>query len=104
MNLCLTMKIFFFSFIFVKHNQCTFFSPLIPLEMTNINTNAQWIPNAITVAVGHGQDNGFSQCSRTFSVYIADVPMVYVGDSSNHRLVEMVQVEKRSCRTLPLEI
>jgi hypothetical protein len=63
-------------------------SNVAPLWISNINIDAKWIQNGITVAGGNGSGSGLNQLSDAWGVYIDDDKTVYVADSLNDRIVE----------------
>ena len=57
-------------------------------NIVNINPNARWIQNGVTVAGGGGQGSGINQLNGVDSCYIDDENQtVYATDHNNHRIV-----------------
>jgi sugar lactone lactonase YvrE len=61
---------------------------IIQLSIPNINVNAKWIHNGISMAGGNGQGNELNQLSYPSGVYVDDDETIYVADRHNHRIVE----------------
>ncbi|CAF3994779.1 unnamed protein product, partial [Rotaria sp. Silwood1] len=62
----------------------------IPLRAPaiDIDPNAKWAQNGLTVAGGNGQGTGINQLSGPWGLYVDDDQSVYVADRGNHRIVE----------------
>jgi sugar lactone lactonase YvrE len=58
------------------------------IYILNIDTNARWIQNGVTVAGGNGEGNGLNQLSRPVGMYIDDDQTIYIADKLNHRILE----------------
>ncbi|CAF1368309.1 unnamed protein product, partial [Didymodactylos carnosus] len=58
-----------------------------PIGPEIIPTNAKWLPNATTVADGHGQGDSLQQLNYPRGIFVAEDFTVYVDDSENHRIV-----------------
>ncbi len=54
----------------------------------DIQPNATWQQNGLTVAGGNGEGNGINQLYFPQSLHIDDDQTVYVADGGNHRIVE----------------
>ncbi|CAF5060485.1 unnamed protein product, partial [Rotaria sp. Silwood1] len=54
----------------------------------DIDPNAKWAQNGLTVAGGNGQGTGINQLSGPWGLYVDDDQSVYVADRGNHRIVE----------------
>ncbi|CAF1330002.1 unnamed protein product [Rotaria sp. Silwood1] len=63
---------------------------LVPLRGSSIdiNLNARWQQNGLTVAGGNGQGNGINQLSYPLGLYVDDDQTIYVADQGNNRIVE----------------
>lgn len=61
---------------------------LASLHSVNINANAKWIPNGLTVAGGNGVGNAINQLAKPTSLYIDYDQSVYITDTDNHRIVK----------------
>ena len=58
------------------------------LYVLNIDVDAVWLQNGITVTGGNGPVNAISQLHYTWSICIDDDQAVYVSEYSNHRIVK----------------
>ncbi len=54
----------------------------------DIQPNATWQQNGLTVAGENGLGNGSNQLSFTYGLYVDDDQTLYVADDQNHRIVE----------------
>ncbi|CAF3136681.1 unnamed protein product [Rotaria sp. Silwood2] len=54
----------------------------------DIDSNAKWIQNGVTVAGGNGYGTGINQLYHPLGLYIDDDQTVYVADQSNRRIME----------------
>ncbi|CAF2535586.1 unnamed protein product [Rotaria sp. Silwood2] len=73
-----------------KKNRVPWTLTRTPLRSTSIDidSNAKWIQNGLTVAGGNGQGSGANQLYQPFALYVDDDETTYVVDCSNHRIVE----------------
>ncbi|CAF1267424.1 unnamed protein product [Rotaria sp. Silwood1] len=58
------------------------------LRDANVNTNAKWIQNGITIAGGNGQGNALNQLASPHGLCIDNDQTVYIADCWNHRIME----------------
>ncbi|CAF3498304.1 unnamed protein product [Rotaria sp. Silwood1] len=58
------------------------------LRSANVNANAKWIQNGITIAGGNGQGDAINQLSYPHGLCVDDDQNIYIADCSNHRIVE----------------
>ncbi|CAF1328721.1 unnamed protein product [Rotaria magnacalcarata] len=66
------------------HGSCT-----IPLRTaSDININAKWTANGLTVAGYNSSGDGLNQFSNPQGLYLQDEHTLYVADFSNHRIME----------------
>lgn len=71
---------------FIKKISINFCSTQI--NMPNIPVDTRWKQNGITVAGGHGDDNGLDQLSLAYGLTVDDEQNIYIADTYNHRIVE----------------
>lgn len=64
-------------------------SALIPTQpcLPDVNPNAAWIPNGITVAGGHGPGSALNQLHYPWNACIDDDQTIYISEYSNQRIV-----------------
>ncbi len=69
---------------------CFSLSFSVPLRapIVDIQPNARWQQNGLTVAGGNRQGNGMNQLSNPMSLYVDDDQTIYVADWPNHRILE----------------
>src|SRR5690242_5546050 len=67
---------------------CLISAPPLRASLINLHPSAKWAQNGITVVGGNGQGNELNQLDHPMVLYIDDEQTIYVGDSSNHRIVE----------------
>ncbi|CAF5138043.1 unnamed protein product, partial [Rotaria sp. Silwood1] len=60
----------------------------VHLVSTDIDPNARWQQNGLTVAGGNRDDNVINQLSIPWGLYVDDDQTIYVADEWNHRIVE----------------
>ncbi|CAF1550797.1 unnamed protein product [Rotaria sp. Silwood1] len=62
----------------------------VPLRAssTDIQPNAKWAQNGVTVAGGNGSGSGINQLSLPWGLYVGDDQTIYVADTSNSRILE----------------
>lgn len=60
----------------------------VQLRIPNIDMNAEWTENGISVAGGNGKGNELNQISFPQGIYVDDHQSIYVADTSNRRIVE----------------
>ncbi|CAF2408543.1 unnamed protein product [Rotaria sp. Silwood2] len=58
------------------------------LRSVNLNANAKWIQNGVTIVGGTGGGNGMNQIYHPNGLYVDDDQTLYIADWSNHRIVE----------------
>ncbi|CAF4031621.1 unnamed protein product [Rotaria sp. Silwood2] len=71
----------------ISEHHCVFLSALF-LGNANLNVNAKWIQDGVTIAGGNGRNSGMNQLSSPWGLYVDNDQTVYIADNSNHRVVE----------------
>jgi len=61
---------------------------LAPLYFPNIDANARWTQNSITVAGGNQKGDRLNQLNIPFGIYVDNDQTIYIADYDNHRIVE----------------
>ncbi|CAF3324301.1 unnamed protein product [Rotaria sp. Silwood2] len=54
----------------------------------NLNANAKWIQNGVTVAGGNGNGSGMNQLHNPWGICADDDQTIYIADYTNHRIME----------------
>ena len=73
---------------FVKINKQFSFFVVVQLKIPNINIDAKWIQNGITVAGGNGQGSELNQLGSPCGIHIDNDQTIYVAECLNCRIVE----------------
>ncbi|CAF2770154.1 unnamed protein product [Rotaria sp. Silwood2] len=58
------------------------------LRSANLNANAKWIHDGVTVAGGHGEGSEMNQLRNPWDLYVDDEQTIYIAEFKNHRIVE----------------
>ncbi|CAF3833960.1 unnamed protein product [Rotaria sp. Silwood1] len=64
------------------------FSITVSLHSNNIDIDARWIQNGITVAGGNGRGNGLNQLTSPVGLYVDDDQTIYASDYEHHRIMK----------------
>ena len=55
---------------------------------TDINLNATWLQNGLTLTIGNGYGNGINQLYNPYGLYVRRDQTVDVSDRGNHCIME----------------
>ncbi|CAF1635824.1 unnamed protein product [Rotaria sp. Silwood1] len=80
------LKVEYDSTSFINKIRLTKKAPL--LRGVNLNANAKWIQNGITVAGGNGEGNGINQIYHPNGFCVDDDQTLYIAEYDNHRIME----------------
>ncbi|CAF1144887.1 unnamed protein product [Rotaria sordida] len=72
----------------IQQHSTPFINKISVSVMSNIQANAQWVQDGVTVAGGHGAGDATNQLHEPFGVFIDDDQTMVIADTWNHRIIQ----------------